>query len=70
MNYTANDFYLRNIDNDKRFDFINAVLKYTLGLSDDKVKAIDELVDDIAKCAIQKGFYDGLRCERDKGVAE
>lgn len=66
MNYIANDFYLRNIDNDYRFDYINSILKNKLCLTDDKVKAINELIDDIAKCAIQKGFYDGLRYERDK----
>lgn len=64
--YKANDFYLRNIDSDNRFEFVNAILKNTLKLTDGQIQAVNEMIDDIAKNAIQKGFFDGLRHERDK----
>lgn len=64
--YKANDFYLRNIDNEDRFKFINDIVQHKLGLTDGQIQAVDEMIDDIAKNAIQKGFFDGIRCERDK----
>ena len=64
--YKANDFYLRNIDNKDRFKFINDILQHKLDLTNGQIQAVDEIIDDIAKNAIQKGLFDGIKSEKDK----
>lgn len=65
MKFILTDYYLRKIDSDDRFENLNVILK-SLKLTSEQISVVNEIVDDIAKCAIQKGFFDGLRHERDK----
>jgi hypothetical protein len=64
--YNVVDSYFNKIDSEDKFEYINLMLA-DIGLTKEKIKSVDELIKDIADNATQKGFFNGVRYERDKG---